>query len=303
MKKNLPRRTTDSCAHNCEGLGSRSRATAIRQSLDWPLIRRLADYSNYAYRNHTASDNATDAQALISPVNDGIVVAFRGSSSPQDFLQDAKFDMEALAYLCLRAGSTEPSAVRVHRGFLEDFDALNVAIVSQVRTWLQNLKRNITPQPKIYITGHSLGGALAVLCAFEFARQHLPVRAVVTFGQPRVGNAAFRDLYNAAPVIADDGDIHSPCFARLGDLTYHVINANDPVPLAPPLLFGYRDEGNEIFLPRSRSRSSGGYVVNPSIGFTLISDVLGALDSWRHRELAFIPNHLMKAYLERIQLA
>ena len=279
MKKNLPHRTTDSCAHNCEGLGSRSRATAIRQSLNWPLIRRLADYSSKAYHHATVTDRSTDAQALVTMTHDGVVVAFRGSSSPQDFLQDAKFDMEPLAYL--RNNSAQPCTVRVHRGFLEDFDALNVAVVTQVRNSLATFQR-VSPHPKIYITGHSLGGALAILCALEFSRQQLKPESVITFGQPRVGNAAFAGIYNRA----------------LGDRTFHIINANDPVPLLPPLLAGYRDEGNEVFLP-----AHSGYALNPSIGFEIVSDVLGALASWRKRKLAFIPKHLMKAYLERIQLA
>jgi triacylglycerol lipase len=202
-----------------------------------------------------------------------VVIAFRGSSSPQDFLQDAKFDMEPLAYL--RHNSAQPCTVQVHRGFLEDFDALNVAVVNQVRRSLATFER-VSPHPKIYITGHSLGGALAILCALEFSRQKLSPAAVITFGQPRVGNATFRDLYNAA----------------LGDITHHVVNADDPIPLTPPLLFGYRDEGNEVFLPRAHHA-----VINPSIGFEIVSDVLGALASWRKRKLAFIPNHLMKAYL------
>ena len=80
----------------------------------------------------------------------------------------------------------------------------------------------------------------------------------------------------------------------------NVINANDPVPLLPPLTFGYRDEGNEIYLPRGCSRSSGGYAVNPSLGFTLFNDLAGMFDSWRNRQLAFLPNHFIKAYQERL---
>lgn len=262
---------------------------------DWSLARRLADYSDKAYSNATATDRATDAQALVTMTHDGVVVAFRGSSSPADFMQDGKFEMAPLMYL--RHDSAQPCSARIHQGFAEDWSALELAVVSQVKTQLAALRR-VTANPKIYITGHSLGGALAILCAWALNRQHLPVRAVYTFGQPRVGNKAFRDLYNFEPIIAADGDVHSPCFARLGDITFHVINANDPVPLLPPLGFGYRDEGNEIFLPRH-----SGYALNPSIGFELISDLLGMLDSWRRCKLAFLPNHFMKAYLERIQSA
>ena len=259
---------------------------------DWSLARQLATYSEYAYRHATVRDAATDAEALVTLVPGGVVVAFKGSAEPQDFLQDAKFQMELLAYT--RHNAAAPCKACVHRGFLEDFSALNVALVAQVRASLLTAAK-VSPNPKVYFTGHSLGGALAVLSALEFARQGFPVAAVITFGQPRVGNAAFRDLYNATPVIGS-----GKLGATLGDITHHVINADDPVPLSPPLLFGYRDEGNEVYLPRA---CGGGYLVNPSIGLTLFSDVLGAFAAWRQRQLAFLPQHFMKAYLERIQLA
>jgi len=40
----------------------------------------------------------------------------------------------------------------------------------------------------LYVTGHSLGGALAVLGAYYIAKENLPVSAVYTYGQPVVGN-------------------------------------------------------------------------------------------------------------------
>ncbi|MDR3459566.1 MAG: lipase family protein [Verrucomicrobiae bacterium] len=254
------------------------------QQIDWSLIRTLAEYADRAYDESTATDAATAASALVIAHGGDIYVAFRGSKEPEDFIQDAKFMLVPLMYL--RHQSSQPCTVEVHKGFLEDFDALSVAVINQVRNWLA-----VMPCAKVYVTGHSLGGGIAILCAFVMARQHIPVRAVVTFGQPRVGNAAFKKLYNGM-LVMDRGFIS----ATLGHITHHVINACDPVPLLPPLLNGYRDEGNEIFLPHTP-----GYLVNPSIGLQLFVDVLGMFASWRRGKLAFIPNHFMKAYQERIK--
>ncbi len=247
-------------------------------TIDWSLIQLLANRAALAYDQHTVSDAATDAQALVlAEVINGepaIIVAFRGSQEPQDFIQDAKFTRTVLS-------TTDDIVAEVHQGFLEDFEAINVAVVAAVRNLLAT-----QPTARIYITGHSLGGGIAILAGLEFSRQGLPVENVITFGQPRVGNYAFAAIY----------------WGALGDRTFHVINANDPVPLFPPLLLGYRDEGNEIFLPRGGSRSSGGYAVNPSISFTLFNDLAGILDSWRHCQLAFLPNHFIKAYQEKLAL-
>jgi hypothetical protein len=52
---------------------------------------------------------------------------------------------------------------------------------------------------KIVLSGHSLGGALAVLGAYDFARRNVcPIEAVVTFGAPMVGGADFKMEYESA---------------------------------------------------------------------------------------------------------
>lgn len=42
----------------------------------------------------------------------------------------------------------------------------------------------------LWVAGHSLGGALALLAAWRFQQNFLPVHAVITFGAPMVGNEA-----------------------------------------------------------------------------------------------------------------
>lgn len=71
---------------------------------------------------------------------------------------------------------------------------------------------------RIYVTGHSLGGALASLCAYTLRRMLLLIRypepdlVVYTFGQPRIGNSVFKQYYNRA----------IPC-------TFRVVNESDAV--------------------------------------------------------------------------
>ena len=58
---------------------------------------------------------------------------------------------------------------------------------------------------QIYLTGHSLGGAMATLASYDIHQamqeQHAPVEITCyTFGSPRTGNHAFaRDVSAAVP--------------------------------------------------------------------------------------------------------
>lgn len=74
------------------------------------------------------------------------------------------------------------------------------------------------------VTGHSLGGALATLCAYDVAHldwkggKKAPVVAV-TWASPRVGNKAFKESMNemvASHVrVANKGDI-VPTVPKIG---------------------------------------------------------------------------------------
>jgi pimeloyl-ACP methyl ester carboxylesterase len=242
-------------------------------NIDWNLIRLLAARCALAYDQHTVCDPRTDAQALISAevVNGqpAIIVAFRGSKAAQDFIQDGKVLRAELMW------SQNDSPAEVHEGFLEDFEAVNVQVVAAVKSLLAT-----ESAATIYVTGHSLGGALAILCALEFSRQKLPVASVITFGCPRVGNSVWRDLYNAA----------------LGDRSFRVVNQNDIVPRLPGALLGYRHCGQEIFL-----EPAGGWGLNPALWYLLLADALGLWAAYRQKGDVLITEHFIAAYQKRIQ--
>jgi triacylglycerol esterase/lipase EstA (alpha/beta hydrolase family) len=84
----------------------------------------------------------------------------------------------------------------------------------------------------VTIMGHSLGGALATLCADFLATAGMPIANVVTFGSPRVGNGKFARGYNE----------------ELADLTLRIVNARDPVPHVPWMLGTYRHVATQVYL-------------------------------------------------------
>ena len=72
-------------------------------------------------------------------------------------------------------------AGRVHRGFYAEYDKVIPGIKEALA------KHNKKGDKTVWVTGHSLGGAMAVLVAAELQ----PSGGLHTFGQPRVGNKAF----------------------------------------------------------------------------------------------------------------
>lgn len=80
------------------------------------------------------------------------------------------------------------SGCKVHRGFFASYSSVSKTILRDVA----KLKSQY-PESKLVTTGHSLGGALAILCAAELMHTFGKVDYVYTFGQPRVGNKKFAD--------------------------------------------------------------------------------------------------------------
>ena len=111
---------------------------------------------------------------------------------------------------------------RVHRGFLNTWT--RNGINHRVLTFVQELlaSRPLSHR-KVLTCGHSLGGAVATLAAFDISRisgVEVPKGNILcyTFGCPRVGNHAFADEYASA--VPD---------------TWHIINKQDTVARAMKL--------------------------------------------------------------------
>ena len=134
----------------------------------------------------TSADNT---QVYVGENDQALVVAFRGSQAPTtlDGLKDWLLT-NANNYLILpegRSGTDFAAAgvgARFHRGFLEALEMVWEPLSASVD---QALRAKDRP---LWVTGHSLGGALALLAAWRFQRGFLPVYAVVTFGAPMIGN-------------------------------------------------------------------------------------------------------------------
>ncbi|MDX2259626.1 MAG: hypothetical protein NW205_12015 [Hyphomicrobiaceae bacterium] len=94
-------------------------------------------------------------------------------------------DVEAIV------GDKEPGR---HMGFALAWGVLR----DQVEAWLKRVEAASGGPIPIVCSGHSLGGAIALLCAFELARKRGPdaIAAVITFGAPDVGAVEFAQVYD-----------------------------------------------------------------------------------------------------------
>jgi triacylglycerol lipase len=92
----------------------------------------------------------------------------------------------------------------------------------------QLLLTEINPRSSLLVVGHSLGGALAAVVAYQACKEGIrDVKAVYTFGMPRVGGDTFRSEYHEV----------------LGLTTYRLVYGNDIVPTVAPPELGYRHIG------------------------------------------------------------
>ena len=143
-------------------------------------------------------------QCFVANNDQFAIVAFRGS---EIWKKKEKFDLNKVmadlkADVDIRL-TDWPQGGKVHRGFKEALEEVWLDLLPYIRQ-LDGKGCNI------WMTGHSLGAALATLCAGRYGN----VQAVYTFGSPRVGNDFFKEQY--------------------GVNTYRIVNNDDIVARVPP---------------------------------------------------------------------
>jgi hypothetical protein len=170
------------------------------------------------------SSSTTDCQMYIVKVKgeDTFIIAFRGSESKQDWIQDFKFGLTDLSEKSI----IDTSSVKIHRGFNEQYESVKPEIFDFISDYV-----NFKPETKLIITGHSLGAGLSIITALSLKLKY-PMATIkcYTFGSPRAGNKSFSVLFN-----------------RLIPNCVRVVNNNDPVQLVPTALL-YRHIGSPIIL-------------------------------------------------------
>jgi hypothetical protein len=130
-----------------------------------------------------------------------VVLCFRGTQQVRDWLTNLRSSPVPIA----NPKTGEGYIGNMHKGFHDAFTSAEQAI-------RERLEAEDVKNLPLYITGHSLGGALAVVATWYISARQLA--ACYTFGAPRVGDEGLLGWYKT-PI-------------------YRIVNAADPVPFVPP---------------------------------------------------------------------
>ncbi|MHB8126122.1 MAG: lipase family protein [Desulfitobacteriaceae bacterium] len=133
-----------------------------------------------------------------------IILAFRGSHSHLDWIADAEVAQVNYPFI--------NNAGKTHRGF--------TGIYSSCRDHLVSVLKNLPPSIPLYVTGHSLGAALALLAILDITvNTHFKHAVMYNFAGPRVGNLRFTFTVDA----------------KVED-SFRIVNIYDIVPKYPPIV-------------------------------------------------------------------
>jgi triacylglycerol lipase len=167
-----------------------------------------------------------DTQAFLVKTKTYAILAFRGTQTSS--IGDIETDIRANMLTTING--------RVHIGFQAAYALIADDINASISKIYEDINANISKIDKLdlplYITGHSLGAALATIATQALERKFPDrIAACYTFGSPRVGNAEF------------DFSLKSPF--------YRIVNATDGVTLIPFIAMGYTHVGDARYLTRS----------------------------------------------------
>ena len=205
-------------------------------TIDWQNIRSSAELR----ARYGSLGDVYFGFALTSAKNN--IIALRGTRTDFEWVIDGTMPQVPVPLVWYHHHKLE--LARVHAGFLLLFGLLADQVLAAAK--------NFNPSLPCFVTGHSLGAALAVLACptVDLLTANKDVR-MYNFAGPRVGNPAFAGAY---------GEFVSQ--------SYRVVNLTDVVPFLPPTkIFGwdYAHVGEEwSFLNQSGNVTYNHGLISPN---------------------------------------
>ena len=197
------------------------------------------------------------SQAALVEHEDYLCLAFRGTDEIADWLDN------------INAFATPQLFGEFHRGFWQAVEDIWQPL------WGAYLEASAAKPRPLFLTGHSLGGAMATIAAARLIHLDLPFTSVYTFGQPRAMTRETARIFN------------QECQGRF--FRFH--NNNDLVTRVPARLMGYSHVGTYLYITEA-----GAIHQEPGFWFRFIDSVRGALDDARELGLDGIKDHDIAEY-------
>ncbi len=153
----------------------------------------------------TSGDRAgIDPETMLISTRNAVFVVVRGTDRVGGANSDFKYkwgewlQTDALAFLGSPCSGCETSG-NVHRGFRDALGYNDSAGRSYIRTLTQKIKNMVgQANKKVWITGHSLGGAMAQLIGFYLKQQeNITAQQIVVFSSPHPGDSQFAGTLNS----------------------------------------------------------------------------------------------------------
>ncbi|MGD1928764.1 MAG: hypothetical protein ACFB12_07620 [Leptolyngbyaceae cyanobacterium] len=244
----------------------------LREGEDQTAVNLDDDYKYLVNRS-------TDTQAFMFRKHQHIVLVFRGSQQAADWATNFKFRMKQFAVARMPQDDAIPTG-EVHRGFHDAWQSVEKRVLYRLKQWY------VPGKTQLWITGHSLGGALAALAATSLEYQGFQVAGLYSFGQPRVGDWSFTRAVNS----------------RMGDRMFRYVNNNDVVPLIPPQinpvnpgrLYGHMGQFR-YFDWRGKLHE------NSYVSQRWLDRLLGFIVSVRQPGADIVADHMMEFYVRYLQ--
>ena len=212
--------------------------------------------------------DSSNTQAFMVGTDEVIILSFRGTESIQDWITDLKIKF------------VQGPLGKVHKGFY----AALMSIWKDVKEALLKFQRN---SQSVWITGHSLGGALATLAVAALIEENCDVGGAYTFGQPRVGSEKFAKKLDS----------------QYKYRFFRVVNNEDIVTRIPTRLMGYYHVGSDVYIDALGMLHRG-----PKWWFRFLdaaaSQVVRSLDRFKALREQFpngLEDHDIEKYLRRIK--
>lgn len=158
------------------------------------------------------------ALSIQSPSEPNVfILSIRGTDDIPDLLQDLEFSLTDFYIGGSTYGKVDAGFYTLYQSYLPRFES-----------YLQQIPRNGT----LYITGHSLGSAIAALLAMK-AKQSVDNVVFYTFASPKIGNNVFVDFLN-----------------KIVPSHWTVLNQADVVPSLPLSLYNnfYQDFEKRVYI-------------------------------------------------------